>query len=87
MENKCNYIPISVIASFNTAGEFIPIWFRFEDCVYDVAVDRQNEDFGFKYFECEIMKCSDPDKAEYSIGKKITLLFAKHNYIWGIRKD
>ncbi len=85
--NSAAYIPVSVIASFNTSGQFIPLWFRYEDCVYDVSAKLQKEEYPFKYFDCRIEKCSDEDNAKYTIGKELTLIFHEKDFVWGISKN
>lgn len=87
IDDTYNYIPIPVIASFNTSGNFMPIWFRYNDCVYDVAVNSHKESYGSRTFECEIVKASNEDEGSYMIGKKIEIIYHKGNHIWGIVKN
>lgn len=87
IDNTYNYIPIPVIASFNTSGNFMPIWFRYNDCVYDVAVSSHKESYGSRTFECEIVKASNEDERSYMIGKKIEIIYHEGNHIWGIVKN
>lgn len=87
IDDTYNYIPIPVIASFNTSGNFMPIWFRYNDCVYDVAVSSHKESYGSRTFECEIVKASNEDEGSYMIGKKIEIIYHKGNHIWGIVKN
>lgn len=81
------YVPVPVIASFNTSGKILPIWFRYEDCTYNVMVLSQRDEFVFKYFECEITKTSDESNKEYMIGKRIELIFNKRDCFWGLSKN
>lgn len=87
IDNTYNYIPIPVIASFNTSGDFMPIWFRYNDCVYDVAVNTHKESYGSRTFYCEIVKASNEDDGKYMIGKKIEIIYHEGNHIWGIVKN
>lgn len=87
IDNTYNYIPIPVIASFNTSGDFMPIWFRYNDCVYDVAVNSHKESYGSRTFECEIVKASNEDEGNHMIGKKIEIIYHEGNHIWGIVKN
>lgn len=87
IDDTYNYIPIPVIASFNTSGNFMPIWFRYNDCVYDVAVNSHKESYGSRTFECEIVKASNENEGSYMIGKKIEIIYHEGNHIWGIVKN
>lgn len=87
IDDTYNYIPIPVIASFNTSGNFMPIWFRYNDCVYDVAVSSHKESYGSRTFECKIVKASNEDEGSYMIGKKIEIIYHEGNHIWGIVKN
>ena len=87
IDNTYNYIPIPVIASFNTSGDFMPIWFRYNDCVYDVAVNSHKETYGSRTFECEIVKASNEDERDHMVGKRIEIIYHDGNHIWGIVKN
>ncbi len=65
----------------------MPIWFRYNDCVYDVAVSSHKESYGSRTFECEIVKASNEDEGSYMIGKKIEIIYHEGNHIWGIVKN
>lgn len=65
----------------------MPIWFRYNDCVYNVAVSSHKESYGSRTFECEIVKASNEDEGSYMIGKKIEIIYHEGNHIWGIVKN
>ena len=86
-DNTYNYTPVPVIASFNTSGSFIPIWFRHNDCVYDVEVKSIKGVYPFRYFYCEIAKASNEDDVEYMVGKRVEIIYHEQEHIWGIVKN
>ena len=65
----------------------MPIWFCYNDCVYDVAVNSHKETYNSKIFYSQKTKASNEDEGNHMIGKRIEIIYHEGNHIWGIVKN